>query len=185
MNYKNLPIYGAKYIPLKRLCDSRGWFSETFRESWLTEVGITKKFIFEYWSFSVNTGTLRGLHAQTEVAPQAKLVTVINGAIQDVLVDARVNSPTYGLACDVKISCNNPGLIYIPAGCYHGFVTLEPNTYVGYKLDNYHNASSECGITYCDSTLDIPWEISDKLTVSDRDLSHPSWDTAYKFKNIL
>lgn len=185
ISYVELPIHGAKYIPLNRLGDSRGWFSETFRESWLSEAGITNKFIFEYWSFSVNTGTLRGLHAQTEVAPQAKLVTVINGAIQDVLVDARVNSPTYGKSCDIKISCSDPGIVYIPAGCYHGFVTLAPNTYVGYKLDNYHNAASECGIAYQDSAINIPWLIQDNLTVSDRDLSHPTWENSYKFKNIL
>lgn len=185
MNYTNLSIHGAKYISLRRTRDSRGWFSETFRESWLIESGITSKFIFECCSFSVNTGTLRGLHAQTEIAPQAKLVSVLNGSIQDVLVDARVNSPTYGETCSVTISCNDPGLIYIPAGCYHGFVTLEPNTYVAYKMDNYYTPEAECGVFYQDTTINVPWEINTLLTVSDRDLRHPDWQHAYKFKNIL
>jgi dTDP-4-dehydrorhamnose 3,5-epimerase len=184
---EDLPLKDAKVIKLKRHGDNRGWFTEDFRESWLEEIGITNKFIFDYSSFSTDLNTLRGMHAQTAVCPQAKLVSIFNGSILDVLVDARLDSPTYGQSCKINITKDNPIIVYVPRGFYHGFLTLEPNTYVNYKLDNYYNAQAECGIAAEDVTLDIQWPfVPDRsLIVSDRDLSHPTWNNAYKFQGKL
>ena len=187
MEYYNLPLKDAKVFKLKRHGDNRGWFTEDFRESWLEEAGVENKFIFDYTSFSANANTLRGMHAQTAEAPQAKLVSVFNGSIMDVLVDARLDSPTYGKSCKVIISKDEPSIVYIPRGFYHGFLTLDPNTYVNYKVDNYHNASAEVGIDAEDTTLDIQWSFipDQSLVVSDRDLRHPTWNDCYKFKGTL
>lgn len=180
----DLPLKDAKVIYLDRHTDRRGWFSETFRQSWLTEAGINNKFIFEFWSFSEHTSTLRGLHAQTATQPQAKLVTVLHGGIYDVLVDARLDSPTYGKSYGITIGKDNPCVVYIPRGFYHGFITLDPNTYVGYKVDNYHNAAEECGVDY-KTIEDIKWPIKQDITISDRDSGHPSWNDCYKFQGTL
>ena len=184
---EDLPLKDAKVIKLKRYRDSRGWLTEDFRESWLEKIGITNKFIFDYTSFSVNSNTLRGMHSQTAVCPQAKLVSVFNGSILDVLVDARLDSPTFGQSCKISITKDDPIIVYVPRGFYHGFLTLEPNTYVNYKLDNYHDAQAECGINAEDATLNIHWPFvpDQSLVVSDRDLCHPSWNTAYKFQGTL
>jgi len=187
MEYYDLPLKDARVFKLKRHGDSRGWFTEDFRESWLGEAGITNKFVFDYSSFSVKANTLRGMHAQTAEAPQAKLVSVFNGSIMDVLVDARVDSPTYGKSCKIIISKDDPSVVYIPKGFYHGFLTLDPNTYVNYKLDNYHSAKDEVGINAEDSILDIQWTFipDQELIISDKDQHHPSWNDCYKFQGAL
>lgn len=179
----DLPLKDAKVVKLTRHTDNRGWFTETFRQSWIKEHFSDIQFIFEYYSFSLATNTIRGLHAQTSNQPQTKLVSVLNGSIQDVLVDARRDSPTYGQSCSVILTKDSPALIYVPRGFYHGFITLEPNTYVGYKLDNYHDASSECGVDAMDKTLNIKWQIANDIpiTISNRDQNHPIWDSSYKF----
>lgn len=176
-----LPIPGAKIFKLKQHIDSRGWFTETFRVSWLKEAGITDQFIFDYWSFNKSKNTLRGLHAQSKDTPQSKLIMVLNGSIQDVLVDARPHSITYKHHCSIILTKDNPCIVYIPKGCYHGFLTLEPNTFVGYKLDNYHNPNAEVGIKWNCETLNIDWLKTKKPILSVRDTLHPSWDEAYKF----
>lgn len=187
LTVENLPLQDAKLFKLARHGDARGWFTETFRQSWIEEHLADKKFIFEFYSFSAAANTLRGLHAQTAECPQAKLVSVLNGSIQDVLVDARVNSSTYGQSCSIILTKDEPALIYVPRGFYHGFITLEPNTYVGYKVDNYHNASVECGVDAEDTTLDIQWQFlpGQSLVISERDQRHPSWVDAYKFQGTL
>jgi dTDP-4-dehydrorhamnose 3,5-epimerase len=185
MNYYDLFIHGAKAFDLRAHLDNRGRFSETFRESWLADAGISNKFLFDCYSVSSQPGTVRGLHAQTESAPQAKLVTVIKGAVQDIIVDARINSPTYGKHCAVLISENSPKLVYIPAGCYHGFVTLAPDTILHYKMDNYHSPQHERGVAYNDPDLNIDWTFFPSTTISERDSQHPSWKNSYKFENLL
>jgi dTDP-4-dehydrorhamnose 3,5-epimerase len=185
MNFYNLPIHGAIAFNLTKYSDNRGCFSETFREAWLEEAGITNKFIFDCYSLSKNTGTIRGLHAQKAEVPQAKLVTVLRGSVQDVIVDARVNSPTFGKHCSILISEDEPKVVYIPEGCYHGFITLAPDTVFQYKMNNYHSLQNECGIAFNDPNLDINWGIRTNITISDRDTKHPSWKDSYKFESLV
>ena len=187
IDYIDLPLKDAKVLKLKRLGDSRGWFTETFRESWLLEAGITNKFIFDYTSFNANTNTLRGMHTQNNITPQAKLVSVLNGSIVDVIVDARIDSPTYGQYCKIVIAKDDPCIVYVPRGFYHGLITTEPNTYVNYKLDNYFSGADEVGLTWNDTKINIDWVMSSEhdITLSQRDQSHPEWDNCYKFQGIL
>lgn len=183
---EELPLQGAKIIRLDRKHDNRGWFTETYRQSWLEPAEIPNPFIFEFWSFSEAQYTLRGMHSQTAEMPQAKLVSVLNGSIQDVLVDARLDSPTFGKHCSVTLNKDDATMIYIPRGFYHGFVTLEPNTYVGYKLDNYYvGPHIECGFAYDDPEINIAWPGADNYVISQRDQNHPSWSDCYKFKGNL
>ena len=182
---EDLPLKDAKLFKLNRHTDNRGWFTETFRQSWVDEHLDLQNFIFEFWSFSEAAGTLRGLHSQTSSQPQAKLVSVLNGSIYDVLVDARLDSPTYGQTCGVTLTKDDPSMVFVPRVFYHGFITLEPNTYVGYKVDNYHNATEECGVMWNSPNLKINWPLVDTLTISQRDQGHPTWDDAYKFQGTL
>jgi dTDP-4-dehydrorhamnose 3,5-epimerase len=179
---ENLSIHGVKLIPINRIVDDRGWFSETFKQSWLTEFEIPYNFVFEFFSYNTNIGTLRGLHSQSDkTTTPGKLLQVLSGSIQDVIVDARTYSPTYGNHLSIVINSADPKLIYIPRGCYHGFVTLEPNTLVGYKVDRYRDIQSECGIAWNDPTLNIDWAIKNHLIISNRDQTNPLWEHAAKF----
>ena len=184
-NIIELPLKDAKLIQLNKKVDQRGWFLELFRQSWIDEAKISNKFIFEYTSKSTEEGTIRGMHAQTSKQPMSKLVTVLNGSIQDVIVDARIDSPTYGKSCEIFLDDTSLSLVYIPRGFYHGFKTLSKDTYVYYKLDNYYNKDEECGFMYNDLSLSIDWKLSKEPIISQRDTTHPSWKNAYKFQGVF
>jgi len=175
-----LNLKPARLITLKSHIDDRGWFTETYRKSWYESLENTE-FIFEFNTLSKIQKTLRGLHCQNDLMSQSKLVTVLQGRIFDVIVDARLNSPTYGQYQTFILSDNLIQTLYVPKGFYHGFLTLETNTLVNYKLDNYHLEEAETGLMYNDSTLNIPWPC-DPLVISKRDQNHPSWGNCFKFK---
>lgn len=182
--YADLDLKPAKLINLKSNIDNRGWFTETYRETWNENIIKGNKFIFEFNTFSKVQGTLRGLHCQNSLRPQSKLVTVLAGKIFDVIVDAREDSPTFGKYQSFVLSADQPQILYVPKGFFHGFITLEDNTIVNYKLDDYHQADAETGIMYNDSFLNIAWPTDIKV-ISQRDQMHPNWDSCFKFKGFL
>lgn len=182
MIIESLALDGAKLISLTRIPDSRGWFSETFKKSWTQLFGISTEFVFECRSYNHSKGTLRGLHSQQGDLAPAKLVQVLTGSIQDVILDARQHSPTYGRWQCITLTADEPKLLFIPRGFYHGFVTLEDHTHVSYKVDQYRDGPQvECGVAWDDPVLAINWAIKDNLIISNRDLENPSWDSAVKF----
>ena len=126
----NLP----QIIKPKRHADERGWFSETFREARLREIGINCRFVQDNQVYSKKAGTLRGLHFQVPPAPQAKLIAVLRGHILDVAIDIRHNSPTYGEFISKELSSDSGLLMYIPVGFAHGYLTLEDDVTVQYKV---------------------------------------------------
>lgn len=181
MKIETLPLNDCKVFHLDKKEDNRGWFVETFRRTWIDENLGDVDFIFDYQSLSREVGTIRGLHAQNALAPQAKLVSVLTGKIQDVFVDARKESSTYGQHYSIILSGDSPSFVYVPVGFYHGFITLEPNTIVQYKTSHYHSAKDEIGVIYNDPDLSINWSITTPTTISQRDLGHPTWNDSYKF----
>src|SRR5262245_52955768 len=122
----------------KRHLDKRGWFSETFHQQRLFDIGITCRFVQDNQSSSKRAGTLRGLHFQLPPAAQAKLVAVLRGRILDVAVDVRRGSPTYGKHLATEISAESGHQLYIPVGFAHGFLTLEDDVVVLYKVSDYY-----------------------------------------------
>src|SRR5262245_25621330 len=122
----------------KRYVDNRGWFSETFHERRLGEAGVTCRFVQDNQSSSKQTGTLRGLHFQLPPAAQAKLVSVLRGRILDVAVDVRQHSPTYGKHVATELSAQSGHQLYIPVGFAHGFLTLEDDVVIMYKVSDYY-----------------------------------------------
>ena len=141
----------------------------------LAEHGVKDVFIQDNHSLSVEKGVLRGLHYQVGQTAQAKLVRVIRGAILDVAVDIRRSSPTFGKHVKAVISAENWKQIYVPVGFAHGFVTLEPNTEVIYKVTTYYSPKDERGIRWNDPALGIDWGIDEANAVlSERDRKHPA-----------
>ncbi len=158
-----------------RFRDSRGWFCETFREEWCQKLGISSRFVQDNLSWSEHPGTVRGLHAQREPFSQAKLVSVISGAIFDVVIDCRKGSPTFGEWRSVELSADDPTLLFIPRGFCHGYLTLQPSTKVFYKVDNVYSAEHEVGLRWDDPTLAIPWPLQGRAAiVSDKDRALPT-----------
>ncbi len=168
----NIP--DVKIMVPNKFGDHRGFFSEIFSRKALAAAGIDGEFIQDNHSLSVEQGVVRGLHYQLPPMAQGKLVRVIRGAILDVAVDIRRSSPTFGQHVKDVISAENWRQIYVPAGFAHGFVTLEPNTEVVYKVTAYYSPTHERGIRWNDPALGIDWTIDESSAIlSGRDREHP------------
>jgi len=161
-------------ITPKRHLDSRGWFSETFHEERLAVMGIKDPFVQDNQSYSKKGGTLRGLHFQLPPAGQAKLVSVLRGRILDVAVDIRRRSPTYSKHIAVELSAGSGDQLYIPVGFAHGFITLEDDVIVTYKVSNYYAPRLDSGIRWNDPDLSIEWAFKHTdVIVSEKDRQLP------------
>lgn len=154
--------------------DHRGFFSEVWSASALAEAGIDTLFVQDNHSFSAEAGVLRGLHYQKPPFAQAKLLRVTRGAIFDVAVDIRLGSPTYGHWVGLEISEAQWNQIYIPAGFAHGFVTLQPNTEVLYKVSAPYAPQHDRAIRFDDPAIAIDWPLGGRPAIlSEKDSTAP------------
>ncbi len=151
--------------------DHRGYFFESYNKEAFLRNGIDQNFVQDNESKS-SIGVLRGLHFQKPPFDQGKLVRVMHGAVLDVAVDLRKNSPTYGEWVSVELNHENKWMYWIPPGFAHGFVTLENNTVFFYKCTNVYNKDSEGSILWNDPSLNIDWKF-DSPTLSDKDKISP------------
>lgn len=170
MEIKQLDLPGVVWLRPKRFADSRGWFAETYNEKWAADTGITAKFVQDNQSYSAKRGTLRGLHFQLPPAAQAKLVRVLKGSVYDVAVDLRIGSPTYGKSEGVTLTAEGGEQLFVPRGFAHAFCTLEADTMVAYKVDDFYAQASESGLIWNDPTLKIEWPVAaSEVLLSDKD----------------
>lgn len=159
----------------KRFVDNRGWFSESFHRTRLRNSGIDCDFVQDNLSSSRRAGTLRGLHFQLPSAEQAKLVSVMRGRVLDVVVDVRRGSPTYGQHVSAELSADSGRQLYVPIGFAHGFLTLEDDVDVMYKVSHHYAPESDGGIRWSDPDIAFPWPINEAdITISDKDRRLPS-----------
>lgn len=157
-----------------RFSDSRGWFSETWNAKRLEEMQIIADFCQDNHSLSKRAGTIRGLHFQQNPCAQAKLVRCLRGRIFDVAVDVRPASPTYKDWVGVELSAETGNQLFVPKGYAHGFLTLEDNCEISYKVDNYYAPEAEGGLAWNDPELAIDWPLNDLLPLlSDKDSDLP------------
>lgn len=158
----------------KRFADPRGYFSEIYSKHLLAERGLVFDFVQDNLSYSIERGTVRGLHFQPPPSEQTKLVSVVRGAILDVAVDLRTGSPTYGKHVAVEISADNGLQLLVPRGFAHGFCTLQPGTVVLYKVDAFYDRERDLGLRWNDPALNIPWPVAENAaTLSSRDRALP------------
>lgn len=173
MDFSKTPIEGLIVITPKVFADNRGYFFESYNQRVWTEAGITADFVQDNESFS-SQNTLRGLHFQKPPFAQAKLVRVVEGAVWDVAVDLRKNSPTFGQWFGVELSAENKKQFFIPRGFAHGFSVLTETAKFAYKCDNFYNKESEGAVRFDDSALGIDWKIDlTKAVLSAKDLKNP------------
>ena len=152
--------------------DDRGFFTETFRKSWLAEQGVTEEFVQDNHSRSVR-GVIRGMHFQKAEHGAAKLVRAGRGAILDVLVDLRRGSPTYGEWEGYELTDENMRVLYVPHGFGHGFCVLSDVADVIYKQTAYYDAETESEISFQDPDVGIQWPEGLELQPAQRDLDAP------------
>lgn len=154
--------------------DARGFFAETFRADWFPRLA----FIQDNHSHSNHPGTIRGLHYQEPPVAQAKLVRVAQGRIRDLAVDIRRDSATFLKHVAIELSAEGGEQLLVPEGFAHGFVTLEPDTVVLYRVSAYYSREAERGIAWDDPALAIDWGSVGRPILSDRDAGHPPFDPA-------
>ena len=158
--------------------DDRGYFFESYNLEKFTAAGITAKFVQDNESKSAR-GVLRGLHFQKPPFAQGKLVRVIQGAVLDVAVDLRQQSPTYGKWIAVELTAVNKLMCWIPEGFAHGFLTLEDHTIFSYKCTNVYHQASEGSIRWNDPAIGINWG-TDHPNLSEKDSLAPDFSKLEK-----
>jgi dTDP-4-dehydrorhamnose 3,5-epimerase len=157
-----------------RFLDDRGFFSETWNETRFAAAGISGPFVQDNHAQSADRGVVRGLHLQIAPSAQGKLIRVVRGAIWDVAVDIRRDSPTYLRHAGVVLSAANWQQLWVPAGLLHGYCTLEPDTEVIYKVTAPYDRKAERGVMWNDPALAIPWPIAPaEAILSDKDRALP------------
>jgi dTDP-4-dehydrorhamnose 3,5-epimerase len=171
----DLALPGVKLVQLKVHGDSRGFFMETYKDAdWRPILG-DRPFIQDNQSLSGPVGTMRGLHYQMPPFAQAKLVQTLRGRILDVAVDLRRASPTFGRHVAVELAAGDGKQMFVPEGFAHGFMTLEPDSMVAYKVTTGYEPKSERGIAWDDPDLAIAWPavLKTNVTLSARDQQWP------------
>jgi len=164
-------IEGLVIIQPKVFQDERGYFMESYKESFIEENFPGVKFIQDNESKS-SFGVLRGLHFQKAPYEQTKLVRVVKGKVQDIAVDLRKDSPTFGKYESVILSSDNKKQLLIPKGFAHGFVTLSDEAVISYKVDNIYASEFDSGVIYNDKTISIDWKMEKQdIILSEKDLS--------------
>ncbi|HCP80832.1 MAG TPA: dTDP-4-dehydrorhamnose 3,5-epimerase [Octadecabacter sp.] len=161
---------GVVILTPDRFTDARGFFSETYNKSTLAKAGIEAVFVQDNQSFSLASGTVRGLHFQSPPHAQTKLVRCDRGACFDVAVDIRSGSPTYGKWVGTELSHKNGRQLLVPSGFAHGFATLVPETVVSYKCSQEYAPQAEHGLLWNDPDIAVNWGVNTADAVlSDKD----------------
>ena len=175
MRVDSLSIPDVKVLTPTRHRDRRGFFCETYNRKTLAAAGIDIEFVQDNHSLSAEKGTVRGMHFQTPPFAQDKLVSVVRGAVFDVAVDLRLRSPTRGRHVSVVLSAGAGNQVLVPAGFAHGFMTLEPDTEVLYKVSDYYAPDHDRGLRWDDPALGIRWPLPEEEAVlSDKDRGLPA-----------
>jgi len=162
--------------------DERGFFLESYHRDKFHEIGIKSTFVQDNQSRS-RRGVLRGLHYQLK-SPQAKLCSVARGAVLDVAVDIRIDSPTFGQWTSVVLSDENHRMIFVPRGFAHGFHVLSEEADFLYKCDAFYDPQDQCGVLWSDPKIGIDWEISERQTpiINQRDNAYLPLEEMKRFQ---
>lgn len=183
MKFTETPLAGAWIIELEKRGDERGFFARTYCTREFAEHGLTTSFVQVNDSLTADRGTLRGMHYQLPPAAETKIVRCIRGALYDVMLDLREDSPTFGQSFGVELTAENRVMAYVPKGFAHGFITLEDATEAFYLVDEYYAPELERGVRWDDPKFDLKWPI-EPVVLSDKDRSHPDFDRAYHLESV-
>jgi dTDP-4-dehydrorhamnose 3,5-epimerase len=168
MKLSETKLKGAYIIEIEPVTDERGFFARSFCANEFEKHGLNPRIVQCNISFNKKKGTLRGMHYQVAPYEEAKLVSCIRGAIYDVIIDLRQNSPTYCQWFFVELNAENYKILYVPKGFAHGFQTLEDNTVVFYQMSEFYHPECARGVRWDDKAFGIKWPISNPI-MSERD----------------
>lgn len=174
MKFSETALKGAFIIEPERIEDERGFFARTFCRREFEARGLNPDLVQCSISFNHQRATLRGMHYQSAPHAEAKLVRCTRGAIYDVIIDLRPQSPTFRRWVAVDISAENHLMVYVPEGFAHGFQTLQDETEVSYHISEFYSPERARGVRWNDPAFAIGWPIADPV-ISARDQTHPEF----------
>jgi dTDP-4-dehydrorhamnose 3,5-epimerase len=175
MIFRETKLPGVFEIDLEAKPDERGFFARTWCQEEFAAQGLSTKLVQCSVSFSTRKGTLRGMHYQVAPHAETKLVRCTRGAIYDVVLDLRPQSPRFKDFIGVVLTAEKRNMIYVPSECAHGFLTLEKETEVFYQMSEFQRPESARGVRFDDPTFRIAWP--EKIEViSERDRNYPNFE---------
>jgi dTDP-4-dehydrorhamnose 3,5-epimerase len=175
MYFEETRLKGAFLIEIKKIDDERGFFARSFCQHEFREHGLETKISQANMSLTKLKGTFRGMHYQISPYQEAKLVRCTQGALYDIIIDLRKDSPTYCNWIGVELTAENNKMLYVPKDFAHGFITLENNTSVNYMVSEFYTPNSERGIRWDDTRFGIKLPIPITL-ISEKDNTHPPYN---------
>lgn len=174
MKFSPATLLGAFRIELEKRDDERGYFARSWCVREAEEHGMNPRIAQCNVSFNLRRGTLRGMHFQAAPRSEAKLVRCTRGAIVDVILDLRPDSPTFKRWERFELDERSGSAVYVPEGFAHGFQTLEPETEVLYQMSEFYSESDARGVRWNDPAFAIEWPIADPI-LSPKDASYPDF----------
>jgi len=174
MIFREINLKGAFIIELEKVEDERGFFARSWCQKEFQDHGLNPCIAQCNISYNKKKGTLRGMHYQIAPYEEAKVVSCINGAVYDVIIDLRPDSSTYCQWYGVELSSDNYKMFYIPFGLAHGFQTLKDNTVVLYQMSEFYHPESARGVRWNDPAFGVKWPIKNSI-VSTRDNQFPDF----------
>lgn len=175
MIFTETKIAGTYLVEMERMRDERGFFARAWAVEEFEEMGLETVYPAVNFSSSLRKGTIRGLHYQKGPHEEAKFVRCVRGALYDVVVDLRPDSPTFQQWAGFEIRASDYQAIYVPAGCAHGIQTLEDDTEMLYMVSACHRPGAEGGIRWNDPYFGIEWPECDERIISEKDQGWPDY----------
>lgn len=175
MRFLEARLAGVLVIELERIADERGWFARSFSREEFAANGLDAQVVDANVSFNERAGTLRGMHYQEAPHGESKLIRCTRGAIYDVVVDLRRDSPTFRDWFALELSAGSEQMLYAPEGVAHGFQTLADATEVSYLMSRGYEPSAARGVRWDDPAFGIEWPPAERQTISERDRSYPDF----------
>ena len=173
--FKETKLTGAFVIEPEEFTDERGVFARSYSEKEFQDRGLNPCIAECNISFSINAYTVRGMHLQEPPHAQVKLVRCTKGAVFDVIIDLRPDSPTYKQWVGETLTEENRLMLYVPEGFLHGFQTLKENSEVFYQVSHVYTPESEFGVRWNDPAFGIEWKAMDGVTIKPRDRDYPDF----------
>lgn len=176
MIFSETDLPDAYVIDLERIEDERGFFARSWCRREFSEHGLSTDIAQANMSFNKRKGTLRGMHFQAPPHAEAKLVRCTRGAIYDVIVDLRSDSPTHSRWVGVELTAENRRMLYVPEGFAHGFQTLQDDTEIFYLVSEFYAPEAEGGVRWDDAAFGIEWPLGAPTEISDKDRAWPDYE---------
>jgi dTDP-4-dehydrorhamnose 3,5-epimerase len=176
MKFTETKLKGAYIIDIEKIADARGFFARAWCQTDFEKHGLNPRLVQVNVAFNHKKGTLRGMHFQRAPNQECKLIRCTRGAIYDVIVDLRKDSPTYRQWIGVELRPDNYRMLFVPEDFAHGYQTLEDDTEVTYQVSQFYAPKSEGGARYNDPAFGIRWPLEVSV-ISEKDKSWPDWDS--------